>query len=182
MGRSMTKRTTLLTIPHSKKGYGSKRAARGKLHFEDGELVDVTVKVQNHQALSKRCGRRMTWRLQNATTTSRLRRKTSLITASWKRHLRHNFSSTPSVRLKTRRFGTESAPLAPHNCFKVPSARTACREGKLIKNLTKNMALKPKCPCSLTLHLKECGVTQFTETLTPASEQWRTLESWRVEE
>ncbi|MBE3116985.1 hypothetical protein IMZ68_07245, partial [Candidatus Bathyarchaeota archaeon] len=32
MGRSMTKRTTLLTIPHSKKGYGSKRAARGRIH------------------------------------------------------------------------------------------------------------------------------------------------------
>ena len=35
MGRSMTKRTTLLTVPHSKKGYGSKRAARGKIRFED---------------------------------------------------------------------------------------------------------------------------------------------------
>jgi hypothetical protein len=28
MGRSMKNRTTLLTVPHSKKGYGSKRAAR----------------------------------------------------------------------------------------------------------------------------------------------------------
>jgi hypothetical protein len=46
MGRSMTKRTTLLTIPHSKKGYGSKRAARGKLHFNDTKFVDINVKYK----------------------------------------------------------------------------------------------------------------------------------------
>jgi hypothetical protein len=46
MGRSMTKRTTLLTVPHSKLGFGSKRAARGKLHFENGKLHTVTVKYQ----------------------------------------------------------------------------------------------------------------------------------------
>jgi hypothetical protein len=43
MGRSMNKRTTLLTVPHSKKGYGSKRAARGKLHFENDKFLDATV-------------------------------------------------------------------------------------------------------------------------------------------
>ncbi len=43
MGRSITKRTTLLTIPHSKIGYGSKRAARGKLHFDSGKLKSVSV-------------------------------------------------------------------------------------------------------------------------------------------
>ena len=46
MRRSMAKRTTLLTVPHSKKGYGSKRAARGKLHFEGTELKSVSVKYQ----------------------------------------------------------------------------------------------------------------------------------------
>jgi hypothetical protein len=46
MGRSMTKRTTLLTVPHSKKGYGSKRAARGKIHFDGTRLLDVTVKYK----------------------------------------------------------------------------------------------------------------------------------------
>jgi hypothetical protein len=43
MGRSMKNRTTLLTVPHSKKGYGSKRAARGKLHFENSKFHDATV-------------------------------------------------------------------------------------------------------------------------------------------
>ncbi|MBN1357432.1 hypothetical protein JW988_01560 [Candidatus Bathyarchaeota archaeon] len=46
MRRSMAKRTTLLTVPHSRKGYGSKRAARGKLHFEGSKLKSVTVKYQ----------------------------------------------------------------------------------------------------------------------------------------
>ena len=46
MGRSISNRTTLLTIPHSKKGYGSKRAARGKIHFEGNKLLDVTVKYK----------------------------------------------------------------------------------------------------------------------------------------
>jgi hypothetical protein len=49
MQRSMAKRTTLLTVPHSKKGYGSKRAARGKLHFEGTELKSVSVKYQTTQ-------------------------------------------------------------------------------------------------------------------------------------
>ena len=43
MGRSMKKRTTLLTFPHSEKGYGSKRAARGKIYFEDTKLKSVKV-------------------------------------------------------------------------------------------------------------------------------------------
>jgi hypothetical protein len=46
MGRSMSKRTTLLTVPHSKNGYGSKRAARGKLHFDDGKFLDANIKYK----------------------------------------------------------------------------------------------------------------------------------------
>lgn len=47
MGRSMNKRTTLLTIPHSKKGFGSKRAAHGRLHLgSNEELRDVNVKYK----------------------------------------------------------------------------------------------------------------------------------------
>lgn len=43
MGRSMKKRTTLLTIPHSAEGYGSKRAARGRIYFEGEKLKSVKV-------------------------------------------------------------------------------------------------------------------------------------------
>jgi len=47
MGRSMTKRTTLLTVPHSPKGYGSKRAARGRLYFKETQLDGVNVKYKD---------------------------------------------------------------------------------------------------------------------------------------
>ncbi len=46
MGRSIGKRTTLLTVPHSQKGYGSKRAARGKIHFSDMNLESVDVRYR----------------------------------------------------------------------------------------------------------------------------------------
>jgi hypothetical protein len=41
--RSMKNRTTLLTIPHSQKGYGSKRAAKGKLYFDNTKLKNFKV-------------------------------------------------------------------------------------------------------------------------------------------
>jgi hypothetical protein len=43
MGRSMKNLTTLLTVPHSEKGYGSKRAAKGRIYFEGTELKNVKV-------------------------------------------------------------------------------------------------------------------------------------------
>ncbi len=43
VGRSMKSRTTLLTIPHSPKGYGSKRAANGKIYFSGTKLKNVRV-------------------------------------------------------------------------------------------------------------------------------------------
>lgn len=47
MGRSMTKRTTLLTVPHSPKGYGSKRAARGRLYFKENQFDSANVKYKD---------------------------------------------------------------------------------------------------------------------------------------
>ena len=46
MGRSMKKRTTLLTVPHSDKGYGSKRIVNGRLYFDDNRLDRVKVKYR----------------------------------------------------------------------------------------------------------------------------------------
>jgi hypothetical protein len=43
MGRSVKNLTTLLAIPHSTKGYGSKRAARGRIYFEGTKLKNVKV-------------------------------------------------------------------------------------------------------------------------------------------
>lgn len=47
MGRSMSKRTTLLTVPHSPKGYGSKRAARGRLYFNETKFESANVKYKD---------------------------------------------------------------------------------------------------------------------------------------
>jgi hypothetical protein len=43
MGRSMKNLTTLLTVPHSSQGYGSKRAARGRIYFDGTKLKSVKV-------------------------------------------------------------------------------------------------------------------------------------------
>lgn len=43
MGRSTKNLTTLLTVPHSSKGYGSKRAARGRVYFDGSRLKNVKV-------------------------------------------------------------------------------------------------------------------------------------------
>ena len=43
MGRSMKNLTTLLTVPHSPKGYGSKRAVRGRIYFDGTKLKNVKV-------------------------------------------------------------------------------------------------------------------------------------------
>jgi hypothetical protein len=43
MGRSMKNLTTLLTVPHSSKGYASKRAARGRIYFDGERLKSVKI-------------------------------------------------------------------------------------------------------------------------------------------
>jgi len=43
MGRSMKNLTTLLTIPHSTKGYASKRAVRGRIYFDGTKLKSLKV-------------------------------------------------------------------------------------------------------------------------------------------
>jgi len=46
MGRSMKNLTTLLTVPHSQKGFASKRAVRGRIYFEGADLKNVKVRYQ----------------------------------------------------------------------------------------------------------------------------------------
>ncbi len=46
MGRSVKKLTTLLTAPHSVKGYASKRAVRGRIYLDGNKLKQVKVKYR----------------------------------------------------------------------------------------------------------------------------------------
>jgi hypothetical protein len=43
MGRSIKNLTTLLTVPHSSKGYASKRAVRGRIYFDGNKLKNIKV-------------------------------------------------------------------------------------------------------------------------------------------
>jgi len=43
MGRSIKNLTTLLTVPHSNKGYASKRAVRGRIYFDGNKLKNIKV-------------------------------------------------------------------------------------------------------------------------------------------
>jgi len=49
MGRSMKNLTTLLTVPQSTKGYGSKRAARGRIYFDGSKLKKLKVNYRTVQ-------------------------------------------------------------------------------------------------------------------------------------
>jgi hypothetical protein len=49
MGRSMKNLTTLLTVPHSSKGYASKRAARGRIYFDGTKLKSAKVDYKTTQ-------------------------------------------------------------------------------------------------------------------------------------
>jgi hypothetical protein len=49
MGRSIKNLTTLLTVPHSPKGYASKRAARGRIYFDGTKLKSVKVDYKTTQ-------------------------------------------------------------------------------------------------------------------------------------
>jgi hypothetical protein len=46
MGRSVKNLTTLLSVPHSQKGYASKRAARGRIYIEGGKLGKIKVEYK----------------------------------------------------------------------------------------------------------------------------------------
>jgi len=46
MGRNIKKKTLLLMVPHSKKGFGSKKSAKGKLVFRDNTLDQISVKYE----------------------------------------------------------------------------------------------------------------------------------------
>ena len=151
MGRSMTKRTTLLTVPHSKKGYGSKRAARGKIHFEDGKLLDVAVKYKTTKLYP------------NAIDTDdvAVAKADDSFTVAGEKLSDYSFSETPSSpQFFLYSIGSPEDATVWHGvgAFASPqllqsysSARKACREGKLIKNLNQKYDIKAELPLQFNL-------------------------------
>ncbi len=151
MGRSMTKRTTLLTVPHSKKGYGSKRAARGKLHFEDGKLLDVAVKYKTTKLYPNamdpediavaECEDSFT------VTGDKLADYSFKETPSSPQFFLYSMAS-PEDAAVWHAVGSFASPQLLQSCT---SARTACREGKLIKNLSEKHKIRSDVPLQFNL-------------------------------
>jgi hypothetical protein len=151
MGRSMTKRTTLLTIPHSKKGYGSKRAARGRIHFEGDKLQDVSVKYKSTKLYP------------NAIDTDdvAVAEGADDFVVSGEKLSDYSFKETPSSpQFFLYSLGSPEDAAVWHGvgAFAAPqllqsyaSARNACREGKLIKNLSEKYGVRPEVPLQFNL-------------------------------
>ena len=151
MGRSMKNRTTLLTVPHSKKGFGSKRAARGKLHFEDGKLLDAAIKYKT------------TPLYPNAMDPEDIAVAVCEddFTVPGEKLSDYSYAETPSSpQFFLYSIGSpEDATLwhgigafaAPQLLQSYRSGRIACREGRLIKNLTEKYNIKVDVPLQFNL-------------------------------
>ncbi len=151
MGRSMSKRTTLLTIPHSKKGFGSKRAARGKLHFENGKLLDATVKYKTTKLYPNAMDPEDVAIAVCDDSFTLLGEKLS----------DYSFAETPSSpQFFLYSIGSPEDATVWHGigAFAAPqllqsykSGRVACREGRLIKNLKEKHRIKVDVPLQFNL-------------------------------
>ena len=151
MGRSMTKRTTLLTVPHSKKGYGSKRAARGKIHFEDGKLKEVVVKFKTTKLYPNGID----------PPDVAVAEADDSFTVAGEKLANYSFSETPSSpQFFLYSLGSPEDAAVWHGvgAFSSPqllqsysSVRAACREGKLIKNFNQKYYIKTEVPLQFNL-------------------------------
>jgi hypothetical protein len=151
MGRSMNKRTTLLTVPHSKKGHGSKRAARGKIHFENGKLQNVTVKYKTTKLYP------------NAIDPEDVAVAVANddFTIPGEKLVDYSFAETPSSpQFFLYSMGSPEDAAVWHGVGafassqllqSYASARRACREGSLVRNLSQKFKLKVDTPLQFNL-------------------------------
>jgi hypothetical protein len=151
MGRSMKNRTTLLTVPHSAKGFGSKRAARGKLHFENGKLLDATIKYKTTKLYPNAIDP-----LDIAVAVCN-----DSFTVPGEKLADYSFAETPSSpQFFLYSIGSPEDAAVWHGvgAFAAPqllqsyrSGREACREGRLIKNLSEKYGIKVDFPLQFNL-------------------------------
>lgn len=150
MGRSITKRTTLMTVPHSQFGYGSKRAARGKLHFGKNALESVTIKYKTTRLYP------------NAIDPSdiAIAKANDKFTVAGQKLADYIFAETPSSpQFFLYALGSpENAALwhgvgafaAPKLLQSYSSVRAYCREGRMIKDIQK-YGVRTEVPMQLNL-------------------------------
>ena len=151
MGRSMANRTTLLTIPHSTKGYGSKRAARGKIHFENNKLLDVTVKYKTTKLYPNAMDEEDV----------AVAYCDDSFAVPGEKLSDYNFAETPSSpQFFLYSIGSPENAAVWHGIGafgssgllnSYTSARHACREGRLIKNFSKKYGANVEVPLQFNL-------------------------------
>jgi hypothetical protein len=151
MRRSMTKRKTLLTVPHSTKGFGSKRAARGKLHFEGTKLKNVSVKYRTTRLYPNEI---------DPEDVSIAEAEDSF-TVTGEKLADYSFSETPSSpQFFLYSLGSPENAVLWHGigAFAAPkllrsymSIRDSCRRGQLIKELQGKYGVKTDAPLQFNL-------------------------------
>jgi hypothetical protein len=151
MGRSMTKRTTLLTVPHSKKGYGSKRAARGKIYFNETKLENISIRYQTARLYPNAID-------PDDVSIAQAEDNFAVI---GEKLADYSFSETPSSpQFFLYSLGSSENAVLWHGigAFASPqllqsyaSARGACRRGQLIKDLKERHGVSTEVPLQFNL-------------------------------
>ena len=151
MRRSMAKRTTLLTVPHSAKGYGSKRAARGKLHFEGTKLKSVSVKYRTTKLYPNEI---------NPEDVS-IAKADDSFTITGEQLADYNFQETPSSpQFFLYSLGSPENAVLWHGigAFAAPkllqsymAVRSSCRRGELIRDLRQKYGVRSDFPLQFNL-------------------------------
>ena len=150
MGRSISNRTTLMTIPHSGFGFGSKRAARGKLRFNGNKLETVTVTYKTTKLYPN---------AMDPEDVSVAQAEDKFIVAG-DTLAEYSFAETPSspqfflYSLASPEDGAlwhgVGAFAAPQLLQSYASVRAACREGHMVRGL-QEFGVKTEVPMQLNL-------------------------------
>ena len=150
MGRSISSRTTLMTVPHSGFGFGSKRAARGKLRFNEDKLESVIVNYKTTKLYPN---------AMDPDDVSVAQAEDKFIVPGQKL-AEYSFEETPSspqfflYSLASPEDGAlwhgVGAFAAPQLLESYASARSACRDGRMIRGL-QEFGIKNVVPMQLNL-------------------------------
>ncbi len=152
MGRSMNKRTTLLTIPHSKLGFGSKRAAHGRLHLgSNEELRDIEVTYKTTELYPNAMDP------QDVA----IAKCSDKVTVLGEKLSDYSFAETPSSpQFFLYSLGSPEDAAVWHGIGafgssgliqSYVSARNACKNGRLISGLTEKYGVRLEIPLQLNL-------------------------------
>ena len=147
----MNNRTTLLTVPHSKKGFGSKRAARGKIYFDDSKFKRMVVKYRNTKLYPNEID-------PDDISVAKAKDK---FTVTADKLIDYSFEETPSSpQFFLYSLGSpEDGALwhgvgtyaAPQLLQSYASVRGACKRGDIVENLNENYGVKTDVPLQFNL-------------------------------